>query len=159
MRRVEYFVSRGAMDIDGFGSKTGALLAEVGMVKDLAEDIYYLDRDQLLALEGFRTEKVNNLLDGLAASKNQSPVRFLTALGIRFVGNVVAGLLIGEFGSIDNVSSRPGAVGGSRGMRRERPFPLPPGLPMSGTAPCWKNSAPPAAHLPPKSPLRERVAA
>ena len=100
VRRVEYFVSRGAMDIDGFGTKTGALLAEVGMVKDLA-DIYYLDRDELLVLEGFKDKKVDNLLNGLEASKSQSPVRFLTALGIRFVGNVVAGLLIDEFGSID----------------------------------------------------------
>ncbi|MCB8947858.1 MAG: NAD-dependent DNA ligase LigA [Ardenticatenaceae bacterium] len=104
VRRVEYFVSRGAMDIDGFGTKTGALLAEVGMVNDLA-DIYYLDRDELLALEGFKDKKVDNLLSGLAASKNQSPVRFLTALGIRFVGNVVAGLLIDEFGSIDDLAA------------------------------------------------------
>ncbi|MCA9945606.1 MAG: NAD-dependent DNA ligase LigA, partial [Anaerolineales bacterium] len=89
-----------AMDVDGFGSKTGALLAEVGLVKDLA-DIYYLNRDELLALEGFKDKKVDNLLNGLAASKNQSAARFLTALGIRFVGNVVASLLIDEFGSID----------------------------------------------------------
>lgn len=100
VRRVEYFVSRGAMDIDGFGSKTGALLAEVGLVKDLA-DIYYLNRDELLALEGFKDKKVDNLLSGLETSKNQSPGRFLTALGIRFVGSVVAGLLINEFGSIN----------------------------------------------------------
>lgn len=100
VRRVEYFVSRGAMDIDGFGSKTGALLAEVGLVKDLA-DIYYLNRDELLALEGFKDKKVDNLLNGLETSKSQSPARFLTALGIRFVGNVVASLLIDEFGSID----------------------------------------------------------
>jgi DNA ligase (NAD+) len=104
VRRVEYFVSRGAMDIDGFGSKTGALLAEVGLVKDLA-DIYYLNREELLALEGFKDKKVDNLLDGLETSKNQSPVRFLTALGIRFVGSVVAGLLIGEFGSIDALAA------------------------------------------------------
>jgi DNA ligase (NAD+) len=104
VRRVEYFVSRGAMDIDGFGTKTGALLAEVGMVKDLA-DIYYLNRDELLALEGFKDKKVDNLLSGLEASKNQSPVRFLTALGIRFVGSVVAGLLINEFGSIDALAA------------------------------------------------------
>ena len=104
VRRVEYFVSRGAMDIDGFGSKTGALLAEVGMVNELA-DIYYLERDELLALEGFKDKKVDNLLSGLAASKGQSPVRFLTALGIRFVGNVVAGLLMDAFGSIDALAA------------------------------------------------------
>ncbi len=100
VRRIEYFVGRSAMDIDGFGAKTGALLAELGLVKDLA-DIYYLDRETLLALEGFKEKKVDNLLTGLEISKNQAPDRFLTALGIRFVGNVVASLLIDEFGSID----------------------------------------------------------
>ena len=100
VRRVEYFVGRSAMDVDGFGSKTGALLAELGLVKDLA-DIYFLDRDELLALEGFKEKKVDNLLNGLEASKQQPPDRFLTALGIRFVGNVVASLLINELGSID----------------------------------------------------------
>ena len=104
VRRVEYFVGRSAMDIDGFGAKTGALLAELGLVKDLA-DIYYLDRDELLALEGFKDKKVDNLLNGLEASKQQSPDRFLTALGIRFVGNVVASLLIDEFGSIDALAA------------------------------------------------------
>ncbi|VAW43425.1 DNA ligase (NAD(+)) [hydrothermal vent metagenome] len=99
-RRVEYFVGRSAMDVDGFGAKTGALLVELGLIKDLA-DIYYLDRDALLALEGFKEKKVDNLLNGLEVSKNQPPDRFLTALGIRFVGGVVASLLIDVFGSID----------------------------------------------------------
>ncbi len=104
VRRVEYFVSRSAMDIDGFGSKTGALLVEIGMVHDIA-DIYYLDRDKLLALEGFKDKKVDNLFNGLEASKQQSPDRLLTALGIRFVGNVVAALLLDAFGSIDAVAA------------------------------------------------------
>ncbi len=99
-RRVEYFVGRSAMDVDGFGAKTAALLVELGLIQDLA-DIYYLDRDALLALEGFKEKKVDNLLQGVAASKNQPPDRFLTALGIRFVGGVVASLLIDVFGSID----------------------------------------------------------
>ena len=64
VRRVEYFVSRAAMDIDGFGSQTGALLTEKEMVKDLA-DIYYLERDALLELEGFKDKKVDKLLAGL----------------------------------------------------------------------------------------------
>jgi len=100
VRRIEYFVSRGAMDIGSFGSKTGALLIEEGMVHDIA-DIYYLDRDALLALEGFKEKKVDNLLNGLEASKQQPADRFLTAVGIRFVGNVVASLLLDEFGSMD----------------------------------------------------------
>ena len=100
VRRVEYFVSRGAMDIDGFGTKTGAQLAEIGMIKSIA-DVYYLDRDALLELEGFQEKKVDNLLAGVEASKQQSAERVLTAIGIRFVGSTVAGLLLDELGGID----------------------------------------------------------
>ncbi|MEM7330613.1 MAG: NAD-dependent DNA ligase LigA [Chloroflexota bacterium] len=104
VRRVEYFVGRSAMDIDNFGSQTGALLLEQNLIADMA-DIYFLNRDELLALEGFKEKKVDNLLAGIAASKQQSPDRFLTALGIRFVGNVVASLLIDELGGVDQISA------------------------------------------------------
>ncbi len=104
VRRVEYFVSRGAMDIDNFGSQTGALLIEQGLIHDVA-DIYTLDRDELLALEGFKDKKVDNLLAGVAASKAQPPDRLLTALGVRFVGSVVASLLINELGGIDAIAA------------------------------------------------------
>lgn len=100
VRRVEYFVGRSALDIEGFGAQTGALLVDLGLLHDVA-DIYSLSRDELLQLEGFREKKVDNLLAGIAASKGQPPERLLTALGIRFVGNVVAGLLINALGSID----------------------------------------------------------
>jgi DNA ligase (NAD+) len=104
VRRVEYFVSRAAMDIDGFGAKTGALLVEIGMIHDIA-DIYYLDREALLALEGFQEKKVDNLLNGVEASKGQPAGRFLTALGIRFVGGVVANLLLDAVGGIDALAA------------------------------------------------------
>lgn len=104
VRRVEYFVSRGAMDIGSFGGKTGALLIEKGFIQDIA-DLYYLEREQLLALEGFQARKVDNLLNGVEASKSQPAERFLTALGIRFVGNVVARLLLQAFGSINTVAT------------------------------------------------------
>lgn len=104
VRRIEYFVSRGAMDIDGFGTQTAALLAELGMIEDVA-GIYGLRRDDLLALEGFKDKKVDNLLAGIEASKAQSPERLLTALGIRFVGSVVAGTLVQALGSIDAIAA------------------------------------------------------
>lgn len=100
VRRVEYFVSRPAMDIDSFGKETAALLINEGLVHDLA-DIYYLKREALLALEGFKDKKVDNLLAGVEASKQQPATRFLTALGIRFVGDVVSNLLLDELRSID----------------------------------------------------------
>ncbi len=104
VRRVEYFVSRGAMDIDGFGTKTGAQLVEIGMIKSIA-DVYALDRDELLALEGFQEKKVDNLLDGVEASKQRSAEKVLTAIGIRFVGSTIAGLLLDQFGSIDALAA------------------------------------------------------
>lgn len=100
VRRIEYFVSRGAMDIGSFGTQTAVLLTGNGMIKDLA-DIYNLDREKLLELEGFKDKKVDNLLKGVEASKNQPAYRFLTALGIRFVGTVVSRTLLDAFGSID----------------------------------------------------------
>ena len=103
VRRVEYFVSRGAMDMDSFGSQTGELLINAGLIHDVA-DIYYLPRESLLQLEGFKVKKVDNLLAGIEASKNQPPERLLTALGIPFVGSVVAGLLVQELGGLDELA-------------------------------------------------------
>jgi DNA ligase (NAD+) len=104
VRRVEYFVSRGAMDIDNFGAQTGALLIEQGLIHDVA-DIYTLNRDELLELEGFKDKKVDNLLAGVETSKAQPPERLLTALGVRFVGSVVASLLLNELGGIDDIGA------------------------------------------------------
>lgn len=103
VRRVEYFVSRGAMDIAGFGKETGVTLIEEGLIHDVS-DIYYLERDALLGLEGFGEKKTDIVLAGIEASKAQSPVRFLTALGIPFVGSVIAGLLVDALGSIDAIA-------------------------------------------------------
>src|SRR5690606_4350857 len=103
VRRVEYFVSRGAMDNASCGIETGNLLIEKGMIKDVA-DIYYLDRDALLELEGFQEKKVDNLLAGIEASKEQPAQRVLTALGIRFVGWVVSRTLVEALGSIDAIA-------------------------------------------------------
>ena len=100
VRRVEYFVSRGAMDVDNFGKQTGEQLIAEGLIRDVA-DIYRQRREKLLELEGFQEKKVDNLLAGIEASKKQPAERLLTALGIRFVGHVVARLLIDALGSID----------------------------------------------------------
>lgn len=104
VRRVEYFVGRGAMDIDNFGSQTGTQLIKNGLIHDVA-DIYSLNRDDLLSLEGFQEKKADNLLAGIKASKNQSADRFLTALGIRYVGVAVANLLLNELGDIDALAA------------------------------------------------------
>ena len=104
VRRVAYFVSRSAMDIGNFGAQTATLLVEQGLITDVA-GIYTLDRDELLTLEGHKEKKVDNLLAGISASKQQPPDRLLTGLGIRFVGNVVAKLLLDNLGRIDQLGT------------------------------------------------------
>jgi DNA ligase (NAD+) len=104
VRQVEYFVSRGAMDIEGFGIKIGEQLAQAGLIKDIA-DIYFVTREQLFTLEGFAEKKVDNLLVALEASKQQPFERVLIGLGIRYVGSAVAGLVVAAFPSMVAIQS------------------------------------------------------
>ena len=104
VRQVEYFVSRGAMDIEGFGIKIGEQLAQAGLIKDIA-DIYFVTREQLFTLEGFAEKKVDNLLVALEASKQQPFERVLIGLGIRYVGSAVAGLVVAAFPSMAAIQS------------------------------------------------------
>jgi len=104
VRRIEHFVSRGAMDIEGFGLRQAELFVEQGLVHDVA-DIYYLTAEQLLPLEGFAEKKVANLLAAIEASKSRHPARLLNGLGIRGVGTTVAQLLIDHYGSLDALAS------------------------------------------------------
>jgi DNA ligase (NAD+) len=100
VRNVEHFVSRGAMDIEGLGIKIVEQLIESGAVKDVA-DLYLLTEEHLLTLEGFATKKAQNLLNAIEASKSGTLDRFITALGIRGVGEVVASELARHFTSMD----------------------------------------------------------
>jgi DNA ligase (NAD+) len=84
VRGIEHFVSRGAMDIEGFGIRQAELFVQLGFITDLA-GIYYLHerKAELLALEGFGEKKVANLLSAIEASKERPLGRLLNALGIR----------------------------------------------------------------------------
>jgi DNA ligase (NAD+) len=106
VRGVEHFVSRGALDIAGFGIKQAELFVELGYIADLA-DIYYLDADKLLAQEGYGEKKVANLLAAIEASKTRPPARLLMALGIQGVGEVVAEDLMAHFNSLDALAAAP----------------------------------------------------
>jgi DNA ligase (NAD+) len=103
-RAVEHFVSRRAMDIEGFGIRQAQLFVELGFVRDVG-DIYYLTAGQLLPLEGFGEKKVSNLLDAIEASKERGPARLLTAMGIQGVGGSVAHLLVDTYGSLDALAA------------------------------------------------------
>jgi DNA ligase (NAD+) len=104
VRSVEHFVSRGALDIEGFGIRQAEIFVELGFLRDVA-DIYYLTSDQLLPLEGFGEKKVANLLHAIEDSKDRSPARLLTGLGIQGIGGTVAQLLIDHFGSLGRLAS------------------------------------------------------
>jgi len=101
-RQVEFFVSRGAMDIDGMGGQTVKVLIEKGLIGDEA-DIYALTAEPLLELEGFAAKKVAKLLASIEASKQRPFDRVLTALGIEGVGSTIAVDLANTFGSMDRL--------------------------------------------------------
>ncbi len=106
VRGVEHFVSRGAMDIAGFGIRQAELFVEQGYIRDLA-DVYYLDPEKLLGLEGFGEKKTANLMAAIEASKSRPPARLLTALGIKGVGEVVAEILVDHYPSLDALAAAP----------------------------------------------------
>jgi DNA ligase (NAD+) len=100
VRNLEHFVSRGAMDIVGLGIKIVEQLVEEGLVEDVA-GLYTLGREDLLALEGFAEKKADNLLEAIETSKDQSLQRLIAALGIRGVGEVMAGDLARQYPDLD----------------------------------------------------------
>ncbi|MCL7452234.1 MAG: NAD-dependent DNA ligase LigA [Anaerolineae bacterium] len=104
VRSVEHFVSRGAMDIEGFGIRQAELFVELGLLHDVA-DIYYLQQDQLLPLEGFAEKKVDNLLAAIQASKERGPTRLLAALGLQGVGITVSRALVDHYGSLSALAA------------------------------------------------------
>ncbi|KPL08112.1 aromatic ring-opening dioxygenase LigA [bacterium SM23_57] len=104
IRNVEHFVSRAAMDIVGLGIKIVEQLVTEGLIHDVA-DLYTLEKESLSKLDGFADKKADNLLEAISDSKNQSLNRLLTALGIRGVGESIAGDLVRIFPSLDALSA------------------------------------------------------
>jgi DNA ligase (NAD+) len=98
--RIEHFISRKAMNIDGIGSETVDLLFQNKLVKDIA-DLYNLTTYQLSPLERMGDKSAANIVEGIAKSKEVPFARVLFALGIRFVGETVAKKLAASFISID----------------------------------------------------------
>lgn len=102
LEHLIWFAARGQMDIEGLGEKTVHQLADAGLLQSFG-DIYNLrpNRDALLALERMAEKKVDNLLDGIDASKSRGLTRVLAGLGIRHVGSSTSRLLARRFRSID----------------------------------------------------------
>ena len=104
VRRIEYWVSRGALDIVGLGTKIVEQLVDNQIVSDVA-DLYALTPEKLLSLEGFAEKKAQNTVDAIQASKSQPVQRVLTGLGIQGVGVSVAQLLIEHVTSIEALAA------------------------------------------------------
>lgn len=100
--RLEHFISRKAMNIDGMGAETAAQLFDAGLVKNPA-DIYDLNEQTLLPLERMAAKSVSNLLQGIEESRKVPFERVLFALGIRHVGETMARKLARTFGNIDRL--------------------------------------------------------
>lgn len=100
---ILHFASRRAMEIEGLGEETVDLLLTEGLIRNAA-DLYVLEKEQLLTLEGFKEKKAQNLLDGIEASKTQPLSRFLFGLGIRHVGEEIARILIAHFKNLDRLA-------------------------------------------------------
>ena len=103
--KMEHFVSRKAMDIDGIGQETIELLYNEGLAKNITQ-LYQLTKDQLLNLERMADKSAQRILDGLEASKQVPFERVLFALGIRFVGETVAKTLVKKLHTIENIQAQ-----------------------------------------------------
>ena len=101
--RIQHYISRKAMDIEGLGGETVALLFHNELVQNYA-DLYELTVEQILPLERMAQKSAENLVRGVENSKNVPFERVLYALGIRFVGETVAKKLAQHYKNIDALS-------------------------------------------------------
>lgn len=99
---IRHFASRGAIDIEGLGEKVSAQLFDARLIADPA-DLYFLKKEQLVALDRQAEKSAQNLIEAIGKSKNPPLDKFIYALGIRHVGERTAKLLAARFGSMENL--------------------------------------------------------
>ncbi|NVJ88925.1 MAG: NAD-dependent DNA ligase LigA [Flavobacteriaceae bacterium] len=102
--RIQHYISRKAMDIEGLGGETVDLLRKEGLIENYA-DLYDLKVEQIIPLERMAEKSAQNMINGIEKSKEIPFEKVLFALGIRFVGETVAKKLAKHFKSIDNLMS------------------------------------------------------
>ncbi len=102
--RIQHYITRKAMDIEGLGGETVALLYNNGLVKNYA-DLYDLKIEQILPLERMAQKSAENLINGIEKSKEVPFERVLYALGIRYVGETVAKKLAKHYKNIDAIAT------------------------------------------------------
>ncbi|MDB9954819.1 NAD-dependent DNA ligase LigA [Flavobacteriaceae bacterium] len=101
--RIQHYISRKALDIEGLGGETVALLVNEGLILDYA-DLYELTTDQIIHLDRMAEKSADNLIKGVQASKDVPFERVLFGLGIRYVGETVAKKLAKHYKSIEALS-------------------------------------------------------
>lgn len=101
--RIQHFISRRALDIEGLGAETVALLYQRGLISNYA-DLYELRTEQIIPLERMAQKSADNLITGIEKSKQIPFERVLYGLGIRYVGETVARKLALHFKSMEALS-------------------------------------------------------
>ena len=104
--RIEHFVGRHAMDIDGIGEEVAIMLNKSGLVNDVA-DLYDLTQEKLVALERFQERSAQRILRGLEASRQVPYARVIFALSIPFVGETTGKVLARHTRDMDTLMSLP----------------------------------------------------
>ena len=99
-QKIKHFVSRDAMDIEGFGESLISQIVDAGLVKSMS-DIYSISRDDLMALERIGDRSAEKLLSEISASKGRGFERLLYGIGIRHVGGTIADSLATKFRTMD----------------------------------------------------------
>ena len=102
--KIEHFISRKAMNIDGLGPETVDMFYRLGLIKNTA-DLYQLTADDIKNLDRMGEKSAENIIKGIEASKEVSFERVLFALGIRFVGETVAKKIAKSFNDIDELEN------------------------------------------------------
>ena len=100
--KIEHFISRRAMNIDGLGPETVDMFYRKGLIADAA-DLYTLTADDIKDLERMGEKSADNIIKGIASSKDVPFERVLFALGIRFVGETVAKKIAKSFANIEEL--------------------------------------------------------
>ncbi|MEK9739581.1 MAG: NAD-dependent DNA ligase LigA [Flavobacteriaceae bacterium] len=100
--KIQHFINRKAMDIEGLGGETVALLYHKGIINNIA-DLYQITAEQVLPLDRMAEKSVQNLLEGIESSKDKPFEKVLFGLGIRYVGETVAKRLAKQFKSVESL--------------------------------------------------------
>ena len=100
--KIQHFISRKALDIDGLGAETVSLFFREGLISNVA-DLYKLNKEHIIPLEGMAEKSAHNIISGIKKSVEKPFSKVLFGLGIRFVGETVAKKLVNAYSSIERL--------------------------------------------------------